>query len=191
MLEKKLNFILGFFRNFRLRCCTRTRLTSSILRKIRSLPKKNVQGQYILNVPHYFFLSITLAVTFPTTVFTTTPFLLTIMRKCRTFSSKAPSMSWRSTCFFVNTVDCSDNLSLSWYFFLGLLAVLSPNTRRGWNFLTFFTAAIRSWMAAYFPITYLSLSVNLHFFRFLLLFWMAVATAVWSSIPRSDSCVGT
>ena len=74
-----------------------------------------------------------------------------------------PSISGRPTCFFCITVERSDDLHLSWYFSLRLLAVFSPNFRCGWDFLNFFTAAIGPWIAEYFPIRNLSLSVNSSF----------------------------
>ena len=132
-----------------------------------------------------------LAVVFAATIFITPPFSFKIIRKCRTFSYIVPSMIRRPTRFFAITLECSDNLSFSWYSFFRLLALLSPNSRLEKDLLNFFTAVIGPWMVVYFPITYLSLSLNLQFLRFLLLFWMVVVTAVWSNIPGPDSsCVG-
>ena len=87
------------------------------------------------------------------------------------FFIHSPKHEWTTNLLFAITVKCSDKLSFSWYFFLRLLAVLSPNSRWGWDFLNFSTPALCPWMVAYLPISYLSLSVNLQFLSYCYFEW--------------------
>ena len=142
MVHNKARFVFSSFGNFRFRH------GFSTFHEPRLLKKNLCPGMRAF------------AVAIASTVFTTPPFLLRIWRKTCTFSSTVPNINGLPR-FNVSTFLSELADWFAKHFFRNALAWYSPKSRWKCDFLNFRTAAIGPLIAAYFPMTNRSLSINL------------------------------
>ena len=126
------------------------RLTKPILQKRLCVELEETTSIHFKCSSELFWIS-ACAAAIATTEFKTPPFCLKINKKFLTFSSTEPSIRGRPRFDFDNSVFLLFDFNNSSYFFLRLLAVLSPSLRWGWDFLNFVAAAVAHEWSFIFP----------------------------------------
>ena len=154
VLKEQLGLHHSWIRYFCFACCAHAFYKSHPLKKTLS----HVDGIRSIHCKYssVLFSISAWATAMATTEFTTSSFLLKIIRKFFTFSLSGRSIRGRPRFIFGSTVLLLFDLTNFSYFFLKLLAVLSPSL--GWDLLNILATALAPWMELYFPISCRSIS---------------------------------